>query len=130
MTGIIIAGHGRLPEELVTIGAFILGKIENVEPISIDPSEPASKIHDDLAKLIKKTDQGQGIVILTDLFGGTPSNIALSFLKPGYIEVVSGVNLPMLIKAVQNQDKTPSELAQILVEAGRKAINQASEILS
>ncbi|OAG27115.1 PTS sugar transporter subunit IIA [Thermodesulfatator autotrophicus] len=130
MTGIIITGHGRLPEELVTICAFILGKVENIEPMPIDPSLPASEIHNKLAEVIKKTDQGQGIVILTDLFGGTPSNIALSFLKPGYIEVVSGVNLPMLIKAVQNQDKPPSELANILVEAGRKSINQASEILS
>ncbi|WP_022852757.1 PTS sugar transporter subunit IIA [Thermodesulfatator atlanticus] len=129
MTGIIIAGHGRLPEEILTICAFILGKIQNVESVAIDPSEPPEEIHNRLAEAIKRLDQGQGVVILTDLFGGTPSNIALSFLQKGRIEVVSGVNLPMVIKAIQHQDSPAAELAPILVEAGRKAITKASDIL-
>ncbi|NPA48740.1 MAG: PTS sugar transporter [Thermodesulfobacteria bacterium] len=130
MTGIIIAGHGRLPEELLTVCAFILGKVEGIQSLSIDPSEPAEKIHAAFLESIKKVDQGQGVLILTDLFGGTPSNIALSFLREGYIEVVSGVNLAMIIKALQNQEKPPAELAPLVVEAGRKAITQASDILN
>ncbi len=130
MTGIIIAGHGRLPEELLTVCAFILGKVEGIQSLSIDPSDPTEDIHAAFSEAIKKVDQGQGVLILTDLFGGTPSNIALSFLKEGYIEVVSGVNLAMIIKALQNQEKPPAELAPLVVEAGRKAITQASDILS
>ncbi len=130
MTGLIIAGHGRLPEELVTVCAFILGSANNIISLSVDPAEPAEKIRQDFAKAIKKVDQGQGVLIMTDLFGGTPSNIGLSFLKEGYIEVVSGVNLPMLIKAIQNQNKPPNELASLVVEAGRRSITQASEFLS
>ncbi len=130
MTGLIVAGHGRLPEELVTVCAFILGGTTQVLSLSVDPAEPSDKIREDFAKAIKKVDQGQGVLIMTDLFGGTPSNIGLSFLKEGYIEVVSGVNLPMLIKAIQNQEKSPRELAPLVVEAGRRAITQASEFLS
>ncbi len=130
MTGIIVAGHGRLPEELVTVCAFILGKVENMQSLSVDPADPAEKIHQDFARAIAEVDSGQGVLILTDLFGGTPSNMALSFLKEGYIEVVSGVNLAMLIKAVQNQEKPPRELAPLVVEAGRRAITQASEFLN
>lgn len=129
MTGIIIAGHGRLPEELLTVCAFILGKIEGVQGLSIDPSRPAEEIHAAFSETIKKVDQGQGVLILTDLFGGTPSNMALSFLREGYVEVVSGVNLPMVIKALQNQEKPPAELAPLVVEAGRRAITQASGLL-
>ncbi len=129
MTGIIVAGHGRLPEELLTVCAFILGKTEGVEGLSIDPSKPAEEIHAAFSQAINRVDQGQGVLILTDLFGGTPSNMALSFLREGYIEVVSGVNLPMIIKALQNQEKPPSELAPLVVEAGRKAITQASDLL-
>jgi len=130
MTGIIVAGHGRLPEELVTVCAFILGQVKNMQSLSVDPSEPPAKIHKSFAEAIRQVDTGQGVLILTDLFGGTPSNMALSFLKEGYIEVISGVNLAMLIKAVQNQDKPPQELAPLVVEAGRKAITQASEFLN
>ena len=130
MTGIIVAGHGRLPEELVTVCAFILGNVKNIQSLSVDPAEPAEKIHKAFAEAIKQVDAGQGVLILTDLFGGTPSNMALSFLKEGYIEVISGVNLAMLIKAVQNQDKPPAELAPLVVEAGRRAITQASEFLN
>ncbi len=130
MTGLVVAGHGRLPEELVTVCAFILGGTQQMASLSVDPAEPPEKIREAFAAAIKKVDQGQGVLILTDLFGGTPSNIGLSFLKEGYIEVVSGVNLPMLIKAVQHQEKPPRELAPLVVEAGRRAINQASDFLS
>ena len=130
MTGVIVAGHGRLPEELVTVCAFILGQVKNIISLSVDPSDPAEKIHKAFSEAIKEVDSGQGVIILTDLFGGTPSNMALSFLKENYIEVISGVNLAMLIKAVQNQEKPPKELAPLVVEAGRKAITQASEFLN
>ncbi len=130
MTGILVAGHGRLPEELVTVCAFILGGVQQMVSLSVNPAHPPEKIRESFAEAIKKVDQGQGVLILTDLFGGTPSNIGLSFLKEGYIEVVSGVNLPMLIKAIQHQDKPPKELANLVVEAGRRAINQASVFLN
>ncbi|HHI96630.1 MAG TPA: PTS sugar transporter [Thermodesulfatator atlanticus] len=129
MTGIIIAGHGRLPEELLTVCAFILGKTEGIQSLSIDPATPAQEIRASFVKAIEEVDQGQGVLILTDLFGGTPSNMALSFLREGYVEVVSGVNLAMIIKAIQNRDKPPKELAPLVVEAGRKAITQASNLL-
>lgn len=131
MTGIIIITHGRLARELLGAAEFILGKIEQVECISVGPELEPRRLRDNLAGAIGRMDQGQGVLILTDMFGGTPNNISLAFLSEGKVEVVTGVNLPMLIKAATSRQNQPlGELASLVREAGKGSISVAGEILS
>ncbi len=131
MVGVVIAAHGALAEELLKTALFIVDDMPNVVAISIDPSLPIDEIQKQLKQTIKKVDKGNGVLILTDMFGGTPANMTLSFLEDGKIEVITGINLPMLIKLSQNlkDNSTLEETTQSIVEYGRKSINQASEIL-
>ncbi|QJA06941.1 PTS sugar transporter subunit IIA [Thermosulfurimonas marina] len=130
MTGIVVIAHGNLARELAQVATFILGRGSGpLLPLDIDPSEAPEKIRERVAGAIKEADQGQGVLILTDLFGGTPSNFGLAFLEEGRIEVVSGVNLPMIIKALQHQDLPPRELANLVTEAGRKSIIRSAGLL-
>jgi PTS system mannose-specific IIA component len=131
VTGIIIITHGRLARELLGAAEFILGKIEQVECISVGPELEPRRLRDNLAGAIGRMDQGQGVLILTDMFGGTPNNISLAFLSEGKVEVVTGVNLPMLIKAATSRQNQPlGELASLVREAGKGSISVAGEILS
>ncbi len=129
MTGIVVIAHGNLAQELVKVATFILEERDGVFPLDIDPAEPPEKIHDRIRETLRRANQGQGVLILTDLFGGTPSNFGLVFLEEGKVEVVSGVNLPMLIKALQHRDLPPGELASLVTEAGKKAIVKSSALL-
>ncbi len=129
MTGILVIAHGNLARELVKVAAFILEDQEGVFPLDIDPAEEPEKIRERIEKTLALADQGQGVLILTDLFGGTPSNFGLAFLEEGRVEVVSGVNLPMLIKAVQHRELPPRELAALVTEAGKKAIVRSAAFL-
>lgn len=129
MTGIVVLAHSNLARELVRVVTFILEEKDGLYPLDIDPAEPPEKIRDNIKKVLSRADQGQGVLILTDLFGGTPSNFGLVFLEKGKVEVVSGVNLPMLIKALQHRDLPPSELATLVTEAGKKAIVKSSSFL-
>ena len=130
MIGIIVATHGRLGEELINTAEFILGRIENCVSVSIDGQGSPETMRNEISRAIKETDQGEGVILLTDMFGGTPSNLSLSFLKRGVVEVLSGVNLPMLIKLSQcRKNMGLSELAQTIGAYGRKSINVAAEIL-
>ncbi len=129
MTGILVIAHGNLARELVKVAAFILEDQEGVFPLDIDPAEEPEKIRERIEKTLASADQGQGVLILTDLFGGTPSNFGLAFLEEGRVEVVSGVNLPMLIKAVQHRELPPRELAALVTEAGKKAIVRSAAFL-
>ena len=131
MTGIILITHGRLAWELLGAAEFILGKVEQVECISVGPELEPKRLRDNLAGAINRLEQGQGVLILTDMFGGTPNNISLAFLAEGKVEVVTGVNLPMLIKAATSrQDQPLAELAGMVGQAGRDSISVAGEILS
>ena len=130
MIGAIIITHGKLAEAFVTTAEAIIGTLENVRYISIDACDDAKCISDAISNAIKTMDKEDGIVILTDMFGGTPSNIGLSFLEAGKVEILTGMNLPMLLKfASHRTDKTLSELVMLLKEHGQKNIVLASEML-
>jgi PTS system mannose-specific IIA component len=131
MIGILIVTHRQLGDALIDCTEFILGKRPDaMDAISIDLSENAGDLRHKLENGIKKLKADSGVLILTDMFGGTPSNLSYSFLEEGRIEVISGVNLPMVIKAVNmRQEKTLSELAEQLESFGKRSISMASGIL-
>jgi PTS system mannose-specific IIA component len=130
MIGGIIVSHGKLGEELFNALTIILGEAPNIEAISIgwydDVEESKKKINQSL----KRVDQKNGVVIFTDMFGGTPSNLSFSFLKANQVEIVTGVNLPMLIKFVSLQrNNSLKEVAKKVAEQGKKNIHLASALL-
>jgi PTS system mannose-specific IIA component len=130
MIGIVIVTHSALADEFLMATQQIVGTVEGIEPISIDPSDPIEEVEKRIKKGIKKVDAGKGVLILTDMFGGTPSNISLSFQESGKVEIVTGVNLPMLIKlSTLREEKTLEELASFIKAYGQKNIHLASEIL-
>jgi len=131
MIGILIVSHRQLGDALIDCVEFILGEPPpSLAAISIDLRENAADLRTKIEKGIKKVDTGGGVLILTDMFGGTPSNLSYAFLEEGQIEVISGVNLPMVIKAVNMRDgKGLTELAQYLENFGKKSISLASGIL-
>ncbi|MGB2907551.1 MAG: PTS sugar transporter subunit IIA [Candidatus Aminicenantaceae bacterium] len=130
MIGGIIVSHGKLGEELLNALNIILGEAVNIEAISIgwydDVEESKLKINQSL----KRVDQKNGVLIFTDMFGGTPSNLSLTFLKDGQVEIITGVNLPMLIKFVSLQRSyNLKEVAKKVVEQGKNNIHLASALL-
>lgn len=131
MVGIVIVTHCQLGEALVEAAEFILKeRPAAVVPVSIDLNENVRKLRDKIAEAIKTVNQKKGIMILTDMFGGTPSNLSYSFLEEGQIEVLSGVNLSILLKAVDARRKESlSDLAKTLEEYGKRSISLASGIL-
>jgi PTS system mannose-specific IIA component len=130
MIGVVIVTHSALADEFLMATQQIVGVVEGIEPISIDPSDPIEEVEARIKKGIKKVDMGRGVLILTDMFGGTPSNISLSFQQKGKVEIVTGINLPMLIKlSTLREEKTLDELASFIKAYGQKNIHLASEIL-
>ena len=131
MTGILIITHARLGQELIGAAEFILGSLEKVEHLAVEANLNPESLSQKIKKSLARLSTGRGVLILTDMFGGTPNNIALSFLSEGEVEVVTGVNLPMLIKAVTERDKHDLvALASEACRAGREAIASAGELLS
>jgi PTS system mannose-specific IIA component len=132
MIGFVVVTHGRLGAELINTAEFILGRIENCTAVSINGQDSPEQIRDRIQEAIKKSNEhGNGVLVLTDMFGGTPSNLSLAFLEPGQVEVLTGVNLPMIIKIAQSRDKQSlAELAQSVGAYGRKSISVAGEILN
>ncbi|MCX7635134.1 MAG: PTS fructose transporter subunit IIA [Syntrophales bacterium] len=131
MIGIIITTHGNLGAELIKAAELIKGSLKGVVHISVDQTTGLEEVRKEISGAIKKLDEGQGVVILTDLFGGTPSNISLSFLKEGKVEVITGVNLPMLLKVTDLRDKMKLlDFARHIRDYGIKNIYLASEILN
>ena len=131
MIGIVIVTHSELGDALIGAAEFITGsRPESIESISIDLSENAEKLRGKIDRGIKKVMGDEGVIILTDMFGGTPSNLSYSFLEEGHIEVLSGVNLPVLIQAVNMRKKMElDQLAANLETFGKKSISLASGIL-
>ncbi len=131
MIGIVIVTHSQLGEAMIDAAEFIIGnRPEAIEFVSIDLNENADLLRKKISEGIKKVDRKKGVLVLTDMFGGTPSNLSYSFLEEGKVEVISGVNLPILIKAVQTRKKSDlSELAVNLEAFGKKSISLASGIL-
>jgi|TARA_B100001175_G_C19495266_1_gene634880 PTS system mannose-specific IIA component len=131
MIGIIIVTHGNLALELKSSMEHILGIQKNIEIISIKPDDDLDIKKSALEESIKKVTKDSGTIILTDMFGGTPSNLAISFLKIGKVEIISGVNLPMLVKLIGSRDSNDlQKVARESKESAQKYISIASEILS
>jgi len=131
MIGIVIVTHSQLWDALIGAAEFIIGsRPGSIESVSIDLSENAEKLREKINRRIKKVMGQEGVIILTDMFGGTPSNLSYSFLEEGHIEVLSGVNLPILIQAVNMRKKMElDQLAANLEAFGKKSISLASGIL-
>ena len=131
MIGILVVTHATLGDSLIETVEFILGsKQENLKSISINIQEDPDSLRKKIKRGISETKTDAGVIILTDMFGGTPSNLSYSFLEDGLIEVISGVNLPILLKAVNSREKMEMEqLTASLVEHGKKSISLASGIL-
>ena len=128
--GVVLVTHYRLGEELLHALRLIVPDAPDFQAVSIEPAQGVEQMRSGIQAALKKTDQGEGVLILTDMFGGTPSNISLSFQKDHAVEVVTGVNLPMLIKLASGVDPQPLEdLATFIKEYGRRNISVASEIL-
>lgn len=130
MIGLILVTHGRLAEEFVHAMEHVVGAQEAIATICIGPSDDMEKRRLEIASAIKRVDAGQGVIILTDLFGGTPSNLAISLLEAGRVEVIAGINLPMLIRLAGTRKSCPIGEAVIAArDAGRTYITVASEFL-
>jgi PTS system mannose-specific IIA component len=131
MIGGIIVSHGKLAEELLNALTIILGEVVNMEAISIGWYDDVEDSKRKINQSLKRVDQKNGVLIFTDMFGGTPSNLSFSFLKDEKIEIITGVNLPMLIKFVSLQRNNKlREVAKKVVEQGKKNIHLASALLS
>ena len=131
MIGVLITTHGNLGSELIKAAELIRGSLKGIVHVSVDQTKGVEDLKKEISTAIKKLDQGQGVLILTDLFGGTPSNISLSFLKEGKVEVITGVNLPMLLKLPDIREGMQlKEFARLIKDYGIKNISLASDILS
>jgi PTS system mannose-specific IIA component len=131
MIGGIVVSHGKLGEELINALSIILGEAPNIEAISIGWYDDVEDSKRKINQSLKRVDQENGIVIFTDMFGGTPSNLSFTFQKDGQVEIITGVNLPMLIKFVSLQrSNNLKDVAKKVVEQGRKNIHLASALLA
>ena len=131
MIGLVVVTHGRLAEEFLSAAEHVVGPQERVKAVSIGPDDDMEKRRQDILDAAKEVDDGEGVVILTDMFGGTPSNLAIAVMEKANAEVVAGVNLPMLIKlASVRAEGDLGEAVKAAHEAGRKYINVASWVLS
>jgi mannose PTS system EIIA component len=130
MIGLLIVTHCDLGKEFLNAAEFIVGRLEGVEVISITQTSDSEKIRKLIEDKLSILNKGKGVLILTDMFGGTPSNLSLSFLKDELVEVLTGVNLPMVIAIAQNRSRlTLSELAEKAQEAGKMSISLAGNLL-
>ena len=128
--GVLIVAHYRLGEEMLQALRLIVPDSPPFQAVGIEPKQSVDEMRSAIAKALAVADTGDGVLILTDMFGGTPSNISLSFLKEHRIEVVTGINLPMLIKlATLSEEKPVEELAVFVKDYGRRNISVASELL-
>jgi PTS system mannose-specific IIA component len=131
MIGLVLVTHGRLAEEFYHAVEHVVGPQKFIETVSIGPDDDMDQRRQDILDAVARADDGHGVIILTDMFGGTPSNLAISVMNTGHIEVIAGVNLPMLIKlaGIRSDNNMEKALADAS-EAGRKYINVASRVLS
>lgn len=130
MIGLVLVTHGRLAEELVGALEHVVGPQANITAICIGPEDDMEQRRAHILEAVARAEEGNGIILLTDMFGGTPSNLAISITQDKKIEALAGINLPMLIKlASVRQTETLSQAALSGQEAGRKYINAASALL-
>ena len=131
MIGLVLVTHGKLAEEFRHAREHVVGPQKAIETVCIGPEDDMDQRRQDILEAVMSADEGHGVIILTDMFGGTPSNLAISVMSSGRIEVIAGVNLPMLIKlaGIRGDDDMERALVEAS-EAGRKYINVASRVLS
>ncbi len=131
MIGLILVSHRHLAEEMKAVMEHVVGTQENVETVSIFPSDDMEQRRLEIQEKIAKVDNGDGVIVLTDMFGGTPSNLAISMMTQDNVEVLAGMNLPMLIKLAQVRSTQKLKEATLSAqEAGKKYINVASALLN
>ena len=131
MKGIVIACHGDLADGFVSAAEMILGEVDNLKAVSVDVTQEPETIQETIREAIRSVDQGDGVFILTDLFGGTPANVSLTFLDPNNIEIITGINLPLVIKLLKDRDKYPMEaLKERLIQSAVKNILNPSDVLN
>ena len=130
MIGLILVTHGRLAEQFVAATEHVVGPQGNLATVCIGPNDDMEQRRAEIAEAIQAVDSGSGVIILTDLFGGTPSNLAISLLEAGRVEVIAGINLPMLIRlAGARKSMSVTEAVTAAQTAGRNYITVASEFL-
>ena len=130
MLGMVLVTHGKLANEFVAAMQHVVGKQEQVETVCIGPEDNMEVRREEILRKVEQVDSGNGTLVLTDLFGGTPSNLAISIMDKAKVEIIAGVNLPMLIKIVTlRKDKNLKDTALGAQEAGKKYINIASQLL-
>jgi mannose PTS system EIIA component len=131
MIGMVLVTHGRLAAEFIAALEHVVGPQTNVAAVCIGPDDDMERRRQDIVQSVAKVDDGSGVVLLTDMFGGTPSNLAISIMDRAKIEVIAGINLPMLIKlASLRNTETLANAVRGAQEAGRKYINVASQLLA
>jgi mannose PTS system EIIA component len=131
MIGMVLVTHGKLAAEFVAALEHVVGPQRNIAAVCIGPEDDMEKRRQDILRCVSEVDAGSGVVLLTDMFGGTPSNLAISVMDKAKIEVIAGINLPMLIKlASLRQSETLANAVRGAQEAGRKYINVASQLLA
>ena len=131
MIGIVLVTHGQLAEEFLSAMVHIVGEQKNIAAICIQPEDDMEQRRDDILKAVKKVEDGDGVILLTDMFGGTPSNLAISVMGEGNVEVIAGVNLPMLIQLARSrQTQTLESAVNDAQDAGKKYISVASNLLA
>jgi PTS system mannose-specific IIA component len=130
--GALIVTHGRLANELLNAAQKIEAKAGVMEAVPLEWTDSVDEAREKIRKALDRIGDAEGVIIFTDMFGGTPSNISLSFLEKGRVEIVTGVNLPMVVKfaTMQHDAKDVSSLAHVICEKGSKAIRVASDLLS
>lgn len=130
MIGVVLVTHGALAIEFKSALEHVVGPQDNCETICIGPDDDMEQRREDILRAVDKVDQGKGVVVLTDMFGGTPSNLAISVMQQRAVDVIAGVNLPMLVKLARVRgDLEIKQAVNVAAEAGRKYINVASETL-
>jgi len=131
MIGLVLVTHGRLAEEFLHAVVHVVGPQEKFAAVSIDSEDNMDNRREDILAAVRQVEDGQGVIIITDMFGGTPSNLAISTMQEGKVEIIAGVNLPMLIKLTSvRKTETISNALKAAQEAGRKYINVPSMILN
>jgi len=130
MIGLVLVTHGQLATEMISALEHVVGAQEMVAAVCIGPDDDMEQRRGEILKKVADVDVGAGVVVLTDMFGGTPSNLAISIMDKAHVEVIAGVNLPMLIKLASIRAETElGQAARDAQEAGRKYINIASQLL-
>jgi PTS system mannose-specific IIA component len=129
MVGILVVSHGRLAEALISSVQFLVGNLQKIKGVSIWPRDEEKEVQDKIKEKMAELDDGKGVVILTDILGGTSTNVSLSFLKDEEVEVVTGVNMPMLLTLLSyRKGRSLREMGKLVKKSGRRSIILAKEV--